>query len=65
MFNQSTRDVPTAESGVGAHLAKTWETSIRQALMPVLSNTSMSCLLYVFEQILTEKLLPIHKRFSL
>lgn len=27
--------VPAPESGVGAHLARSWETSIRQALMPV------------------------------
>ncbi|XP_043276288.1 serine/threonine-protein kinase D1 isoform X2 [Venturia canescens] len=27
--------IPAPESGVGAHLARTWETSIRQALMPV------------------------------
>lgn len=26
---------PSGESGVGAHLAKSWETAIRQALMPV------------------------------
>lgn len=33
--------LPPADSGVGAHLAKSWETSIRQARMPVAANTSM------------------------
>jgi len=32
--------LPPADSGVGAHLAKSWETSIRQALMPVTSHPS-------------------------
>lgn len=32
--------LPPADSGVGAHLAKSWETSIRQALMPVAANAS-------------------------
>ena len=27
--------MPSSENGIGAHLAKTWETAIRQALMPV------------------------------
>lgn len=30
--------LPPPDSGVGAHLAKTWETSIRQALMPVTAH---------------------------
>lgn len=30
--------IPPADSGIGAHLAKSWEVSIRQALMPVTSN---------------------------
>lgn len=30
--------LPPPDSGIGAHLAKSWETSIRQALMPVTSN---------------------------
>lgn len=30
--------VPPPETGLGAHLAKTWENSIRQALMPVTST---------------------------
>lgn len=42
VYTQSSRDLPGAESGLGAHVAKSWETSIRQALMPVLSNTSKS-----------------------
>ncbi|RZF33878.1 hypothetical protein LSTR_LSTR009902 [Laodelphax striatellus] len=33
-------NLPPTESGIGAHLAKSWETSIRQALMPVAANTS-------------------------
>lgn len=32
--------LPPPESGIGAHLARSWETSIRQALMPVAPNTS-------------------------
>lgn len=32
--------VPPSNSGVGAHIAKSWETDIRQALMPVTSNRS-------------------------
>ncbi|XP_075223553.1 serine/threonine-protein kinase D3 [Lycorma delicatula] len=31
--------LPPPESGIGAHLARSWETSIRQALMPVAPNT--------------------------
>lgn len=31
--------LPPPDSGIGAHLAKSWETSIRQALMPVTSNS--------------------------
>ncbi|XP_023248530.1 serine/threonine-protein kinase D1 isoform X2 [Copidosoma floridanum] len=31
---------PPPESGVGAHLARSWETSIRQALMPVTTSTN-------------------------
>lgn len=30
--------IPPANSGIGAHLAKSWEITIRQALMPVTSN---------------------------
>ncbi|KAK7868036.1 hypothetical protein R5R35_007487 [Gryllus longicercus] len=30
--------IPPPDSGIGAHLAKTWETSIRQALMPVTAH---------------------------
>lgn len=32
--------IPPSETGIGAHIAKSWETSIRQALMPVASNSS-------------------------
>nr|CAD7256447.1 unnamed protein product [Timema shepardi] len=33
-------NLPPPDTGVGVHLAKSWETAIRQALMPVTSNTS-------------------------
>lgn len=33
--------LPPPDSGVGAYLAKSWETSIRQALMPVTASASM------------------------
>lgn len=32
--------LPPEDSGVGVHLAKSWETCIRQALMPVTSSTN-------------------------
>lgn len=32
--------LPPSDSGIGAYLAKSWETSIRQALLPVTSNSS-------------------------
>nr|CAD7452689.1 unnamed protein product [Timema tahoe] len=32
-------NLPPPDTGVGVHLAKAWETAIRQALMPVTSNT--------------------------
>jgi len=35
-----TREMAPPETGIGAHLAKSWETSIRQALMPVLTHAS-------------------------
>lgn len=34
--------IPPADSGIGAHLAKSWEVTIRQALMPVTSNRTYS-----------------------
>lgn len=34
--------LPPPDSGIGAYLAKSWETSIRQALLPVTTNTSKS-----------------------
>jgi protein kinase D len=34
--------LPPPESGVGAHLACSWETAVRQALMPVTSQPSQS-----------------------
>lgn len=36
----ATGQLPPQESGIGAHLARSWETSIRQALMPVTSATT-------------------------
>lgn len=33
----------SSESGFGAHLAKTWENTIRQALMPVQTTGSEYC----------------------
>jgi protein kinase D len=33
-------NLPPPDSGIGAYLAKSWETSIRQALMPVTANPS-------------------------
>lgn len=32
--------LPPPDSGIGAYLAKSWETSIRQALLPVTTHTS-------------------------
>lgn len=40
--NEAMVNLPPPESGIGAYLAKSWETSIRQALMPVTSNRSSS-----------------------
>lgn len=34
--------LPPPDSGIGAHLAKSWETTIRQALMPVTSNRKLN-----------------------
>jgi protein kinase D len=40
LFTAPGTNMPPAESGIGAHLAKSWETTIRQALMPVTSQAS-------------------------
>ncbi|XP_051167068.1 serine/threonine-protein kinase D1 [Leptopilina boulardi] len=40
MFSGTNGPVPPPESGIGAHLARSWETSIRQALLPVTSATN-------------------------
>ncbi|XP_046421888.1 serine/threonine-protein kinase D3 isoform X1 [Neodiprion virginianus] len=40
LHSGATGQMPPQESGVGAHLAKSWETSIRQALMPVTSAST-------------------------
>lgn len=34
-YGDNCSQVPPPESGIGAHIARSWETSIRQALMPV------------------------------
>ncbi|XP_015113925.1 serine/threonine-protein kinase D3 [Diachasma alloeum] len=36
----SNAQLPPPESGIGAHLARSWETSIRHALMPVTNNSN-------------------------
>lgn len=41
--------LPPPDSGIGAHLAKSWETAIRQALMPVTSNSKSSFIFAPFE----------------
>jgi protein kinase D len=40
LFTAPGTSMPPADSGIGAYLAKTWETCIRQALMPVSSQAS-------------------------
>lgn len=34
-YGDNCSQVPPPESGIGVHIARSWETSIRQALMPV------------------------------
>ncbi|KAK0087167.1 hypothetical protein PV325_001619 [Microctonus aethiopoides] len=41
-YVNSNAQLSSAESGIGVHLAKSWETSIRHALMPVTNNLSTS-----------------------
>lgn len=36
----NTVNLPPPDSGIGAYLAKSWETSIRQAILPLTANTS-------------------------
>lgn len=40
-YGENCSQVPPPESGIGAHIARSWETSIRQALMPVTISASM------------------------
>ncbi len=43
--------LPPPDSGIGAHLAKSWETAIRQAMMPVTSkflNVKISTIVFFF-----------------
>jgi len=41
LYGQNCSQVSPPESGIGAHIARSWETTIRQALMPVTVSTSM------------------------
>lgn len=45
--NGSNVTLPPSESGIGSHLAKSWETILKHALMPIPSNMSMY-LTYLF-----------------
>lgn len=38
--NEALLTLPPPDSGVGAYLAKSWETAIRQAILPVTNSTS-------------------------
>jgi protein kinase D len=38
--NEALLTLPPSDSGVGAYLAKSWETAIRQALLPVTNSTT-------------------------
>lgn len=51
-------------SGIGAHLAKSWETTIRQAMMPIISNSKSNYLLVnsIRKQDITESLCVCHSR---
>jgi protein kinase D len=40
LYGTERGQIPSSKNGVGAHLARSWETSIRQALMPVTSASS-------------------------
>lgn len=35
-------NLPPPDSGIGAYLAKSWETTIRQAMLPVTANSNIS-----------------------
>lgn len=39
--------LPPPDSGIGAYLAKSWETSIRQALLPLTINSSMFMIFFI------------------
>lgn len=49
-YGDNNGQVPAPESGIGVHVARSWETNIRQALMPVTTaSTSMyKILLFLF-----------------
>lgn len=62
--------LPPPDSGIGAHLAKSWETAIRQALMPVTSNSKSSFICNPFELktfliLIQERLLRRKKLFKI
>lgn len=40
-YGQNCGQASPPESGIGAHIARSWETTIRQALMPVTVSSSM------------------------
>ncbi|KAH0949898.1 hypothetical protein HN011_003302 [Eciton burchellii] len=40
LYGQNCSQVSPPESGIGAHIARSWETTIRQALMPVTVSTN-------------------------
>ena len=42
LYGNERGQLPPPESGIGAHLARSWETSIRQALMPVTTASSVN-----------------------
>lgn len=39
--SKDTQMVASPISGIGAHLAKSWETTIRQAMMPIINNSKL------------------------
>lgn len=39
-LNGNNVKIPSADSGIGSHLAKSWETILKHALMPIPSNIS-------------------------
>lgn len=54
--------LPPPDSGIGAHLAKSWETAIRQALMPVTSNRKFFVYL-IFDESTINFMFSKYRRF--